>query len=380
MSKAKRWHPAEESDELVFAVCDRFLWQLGKQYNPQPEDPEPDRKGAAAKVADWLKEDWDREDLTREKVYPLFWEAVRRDFVLLQPPREQDMARRIADEYGVDRYASDADTVQVVNARGPDAFRHVTAAGADLIYSLIRKLGDKKERIHIGLGGGFTSMMVAKRLANRVYSDPACPPLVLHALSAGGFLVEKAHKAPITYFSYFDGALPEIESVGLFSETVVSGDEYERVRSNLGVRLAMRRAREIDIVVTSLASAKDEHGMLGQYFGELVKEGDLDPAAVEKMDESGWVGDVQFRPFSAERPLLEECPVRAFTLFDIPDLVALAKTNDKYVVLLAGPCGECGRLKTDALRPLLENPELRLWTHLAVDLDTAIDLLDSSNG
>jgi hypothetical protein len=377
MPSRKRWHPSQESDELVFAVCDRFLSQLGKQYSSRSGNADVARRGAAAAVASWLREKWGREDLTRERIYPLFWEAARRDFLFLQPPREQYLARELADRFQVGRYREDEETVQVVNARGRDAFRHVTSAGADLVYSLIQRVGKKKGRVHLGLGAGYSSMMVAKRLAGRVYSDLTCPPLVLHALSAGGFLIDKPYNAPITYLSYFDGALPQVDSIALFSETVVSEDEYQRVKSNPGVRKSMECAAEIDIVLTSFASARDEHGMLGQYLEALLKEGALAPRAVERMRDAGWIGDVQFRPYSSEGPIIEECPVRAVTLFELSDLVELAKSGQKYVVLLAGPCGECGRLKTDALEPLLTNPKLRLWTHLVSDVDTVGALLKS---
>jgi hypothetical protein len=377
MPSRKRWHPSQESDELVFAVCDRFLSQLGKQYSSQSGNADGARRGAAAAIATWLREKWGREDLTRERIYPLFWEAARRGFLFLQPPREQYLARQLAERFQVGQYREDEDTIQVVNARGHDAFRHVTSAGADLVYSLIQRVGQKKGRVHLGLGAGYSSMIVAKRLAGRVYSDLTCPPLVLHALSAGGFLIDKPYNAPITYLSYFDGALPQVDSIALFSETVVSEDEYQRVKNNPGVRKSMECAADVDIVLTSFASAHDEHGMLGQYLEALLKEGGLDPNAVRRMQDAGWIGDVQFRPYSAEGPIIEECPVRAVTLFELSDLVELAESGQKYVVLLAGPCGECGRLKTDALEPLLTNPKLRLWTHLVSDVDTVGALLKS---
>jgi len=360
---------------LVFAVCNRFLDQLGGQFDPRSERAEGCRKGAAAAVADWLREKRNRGDLTREKIYPLFWEAARRNFFFLEPPREQHLAARIADRYDVPQYFQDDQTVQVVNARGPDAPRHVTSAGADLVLSLIKKLGQKKKTVHLALGAGLSAMMVAKRLARRLYSDLKCPKLVLHALSAGGFLVEKPEKAPITYFGYFDGVLANVECVGLFSETVVPSSEYQRVRNSPGVAKSFERAEEVDIVITSFASAKDGHGMLGQFLEYLIAEEGLEPEAMKKMQEADWVGDVQFRPYSSEGPVIDSCPVRAVTLFELSDLVARAQMEDKYVVLLAGPCGECGRLKTDALLPLLTQPNLRVWSHLVTDLDTASELL-----
>lgn len=375
MPRGRRWHPAQESDEVVFAVCNRFLDQLGRQFDPRSEHVEGGRKGAAAAIADWLREEWGRDDLTREKIYPLFWEAARRNFLFLEPPRERHLAQRIADRYDVPQYFRDDQTVQVVNARGRDAPRQVTSAGADLVLSLIKKLGKKKKTVHLALGAGLSAMMVAKRLARRVYSDLKCPELVLHALSAGGFMVEKPQKAPITYFGYFDGVLTNVECVGLFSETVVSSDEYERVRNSPGVAKSFERAEEVDIVITSFASAKDEHGMLGQFLEYLIAEEGLEPEALKKMQEADWVGDVQFRPYSSEGPVIDSCPVRAVTLFELSDLVTRAQAEDKYVVLLAGPCGECGRTKTDALLPLLTQPNLRVWSHLVTDLDTARELL-----
>ena len=39
MARKKRWHPSQESDELVFAVCDRFLSHLARQYDPREDSP-----------------------------------------------------------------------------------------------------------------------------------------------------------------------------------------------------------------------------------------------------------------------------------------------------------------------------------------------------
>jgi len=377
MAKKKRWHPSQESDELVFAVCDRFLAQLDEQYSPQSARAGGIKKGAAAAIAEWLKLERGREDLNREKIYPLFWEAARRRFLFLQPPREQHLAQRIADTYHVGREPDDDRTVQVVDAHGLGAVRHVSTVGAELLLSLIREIGRKRQPVHIGLGAGYSAMMVARHLAHRVRSDPDCPSLVLHALSAGGFLVDQPQRSPVTYFNYFDGALTRVEFVALFSQTTVSNADYERIRQSPGVKKAFERAKEIDIVVTSFAWAQDEHGMLRQFLQHLVNERELDVNTIRQMLDAGWIGDVQFRPYSSQGPMLKQCPVRAVTLFELSDLVRMAQTDEKYVVLLARPCGDCGRLKTHALRPLLTEPELRLWTHLVVDVDTASALLRS---
>jgi len=292
---------------------------------------------------------------------------------------DDDLAQRIADTYHVGRELGDQREVQVVNVRRPEAIRHVTSAGAELVLSLVEKIGRRKRPVHIGLGAGYSAMMVARHLADRIRSDPDCPGLVLHALSAGGFQVDKPQRSPITYFNYFDGALTKVDFVALFSHTIVPNDDYERIRKSPGVQKAFERADEIDIVVTSFAWAHDEHGMLRQFLKHLVDAGELESDTIRRMLDAGWTGDVQFRPYSATGPILEECPVRAVTLFELSDLARIAHTEGKHVVLLARPCGECGTLKTEALRPLLTEPSLRLWTHLVVDVDTAGALLKSPN-
>lgn len=384
----RRWHPSEESDELVFVVCDRFLHQLGLQYGTgkpgkdKTDSSEADKRGAAAAVAEWLHQKYGRPDLSRERVYPLFWEAARRGFLLLQPPREEDLARRIAERYAVSRFAQDRETIQVVNVRGTEASSHVASAGADLLVSLIKRLGRKRKEtsaadpsIHIGLGGGYSAMVVAKRLAERIYSDLDCPPLVLHALSGGGFLIDEPRKSPITYFTFFDDVLVDLKFVALFSATVVPSEQYEQVISNPGVRESFELAQQIDIVVTSFAQAGHRHGLLNQHLKHLMDTGALKPQDLDRMKAAGWIGDVQFRPYGPHGPILDECPVKAVTLFELDDLAALARREDKYVVLFAGPCGECGQTKTSALVPLLTEPRLRLWTHLVTDVQTASELL-----
>ena len=43
--------------------------------------------------------------------------------------------------------------------------------------------------------------------------------------------------------------------------------------------------------------------------------------------------------------------------------------------MVAAPCGICNEPKAEALRPLLTEGRLRLWTHLLTDLTTAQNLL-----
>lgn len=381
-TKSTRWHASQESDELIFAVCDRYFFQLGR--SAQLVEGEERQRGAAAAAAEWIQKEKGRPDITREKIYPLFWEACQRGFLLLQAPLEKTLCRNLEAHFGLENHPGE---ITVVNVGGDSAARHVTSTAADLILDLIDRVWqEKKEKfpddpdaqaVHLGMGAGYAAMLVAKRLAQKIHSGEDVPPLVLHAISTGGFLPHEPHKAPSTYFTYFDPSLHQVKFVALFSATVVDNDDYENLKANPGVRFSFEQKGDIDIIVTSLAAADHEHGLLVQYLTHLVDQKLMPPDLLETMRAAGWVGDVQFQPYSVDGPLPDVCPVRAVTLFELDELVELARDpdNGKYVVLVAGPCGECGASKKRALRPLLANDKLRLWTHLVTDARTAKELL-----
>jgi DNA-binding transcriptional regulator LsrR (DeoR family) len=383
--RATRWQPSHESDELVFAVCDRFLRQLGVasgSATPAELGLAEEKKGAAAAVSHWLKEHWGRPDLNREKIYPIFWEAARRGFLLLQPPMEKALADRIGKQYAID---TSRQYIKVVNSQGDVASKHVAAAAADTVVDLIEQVaqeklskckpGDPTPAVHLGMGAGYATMLVAQRIARRVGSGVKFPPLVLHAISAGGFLANEPQKAPATYFSYFDRDFLDVECVTLFTETVVWKEDFNRVKKNPGTRRAFERKNEIDIFITSLAAARHEHGLLEQFLARLMEEQLLERETLDNMYKAGWIGDVQFCPYSQDGPLHDICPVRAVTLFEIEELVKFSQQPGKHVVLTAGPCGECGASKSEALIPLLKNDKLKLWTHLVTDTRTAKEVM-----
>ena len=93
--------------------------------------------------------------------------------------------------------------------------------------------------------------------------------------------------------------------------------------------------------------------------------------------EEGRIGDVMYRPFNARGPITRSTGIRAVTLFELDELVEFAAQRDKAVVLVAGPCGnaKCGRSRSDALLPLLEEPSLDVWSHLVTDDVTAVNCL-----
>ena len=123
------------------------------------------------------------------------------------------------------------------------------------------------------------------------------------------------------------------------------------------------------IVFSSLGSASHGHGDFYSFMQLGKKRG------LKVLEKAGWIGDVQYRPYSATGPITEDTEIRAVTLLELDELRAMANSADKHVVLVAGPCGICAKTRSDAVRPLFEEPKLRLWSRFVMDIQTARDLL-----
>jgi DNA-binding transcriptional regulator LsrR (DeoR family) len=305
---------------------------------------------------------------TREQIYPMITEARRRGYFQLLPRSEQKLSAMVADRYG-----HKEDTIHVCAVQGPSASGFVAASAAEFIVSLIRELARRgKYRVRLGLVGGRTIMEVAKQLASRLRHEVRLPPLGIHVVCSG-FDVGAPETAPVTFLGYFADVPTHIEYVGLFASPLVRWNKYEREKERPGISTSFRRAHEIDIVITSLSSSKDKHGPLQDIM--LVGK-----TAPNDLKGAGYIGDVAYQPFSERAPIEIRSGYRAVTLFGLKDLVALARTPDKHVVLVGGPCPRCGRSRADAFRPLLKEPGLKVWSHVFMDARTADMLVSDAEG
>lgn len=368
----KRKHD-DLSDELVFQVA-KMMFIDGRN---------------ATAIARWVVANFKLElnwahgqsekaavDRTRTRIYEILQEAMARGFCRLITPLEEEVSRNVSREYGIDPQRR---CIRVVNARRDkvpgrfDVQQLVAMASAHQTYELIWDVYHKKgdgEAVHLGLGAGTTTMNVTRLLGNMASNDPSCPKLVLHSLTSSFSLDTRT--APFSFFRFFDEDIVDIEQVPLLTQPIVTSGEFDRVKKHKVVSTAYERANEIDIVITSLASAEDEHGLLNQFL----QNGPANEK--QRLKEMGWKGDVQFCPYSDERPIEQEDDMeRAVTLFELEELFRLASTENKYVVLIAGPCNSCGWLKTQALEPLLSGEDLLMWSHLVCDIETAEALLDN---
>jgi DNA-binding transcriptional regulator LsrR (DeoR family) len=150
---------------------------------------------------------------------------------------------------------------------------------------------------------------------------------------------------------------------------VVPWDSYSRTKGLPGVKDSFEAAKQIDILVTSLGYTGDEHSLLKGFMGMASERGRA------ALDSAGWVGDVLWRPYSRSGPITADTGIRAVTLFELEDLVAMGHAPGKHVILLAGPCAGCNICKAPALRPLLCESRLRVANHVVLDIRTAEELL-----
>ena len=383
----------KESDDLIFAVCELFFKRIISDAGEKdPTDKKTGKKGrrprtgGAASVAKEIAEEFGRPDLTRERIYPILWEAINRKFLIMNIPYEVDLHSNLLRDYNLRQHIDESKgDITVVNTIMGDITEHVNTVAADHIIKLIDSVQERKVslakaqgqnpenvRVHIGFGAGNAAEEVAKRLSTR--ASAKTPKLTLHALTSGGHYIAGQQKAPTTYFSYFESKLKDVEFVGMFTPTVVKNSEYEQLKQNPSVKSVYQRRDEIDIIVTSLGTSDDEHCLLREYYTHLYKERLIEEDVISKLEAEDWIGDVMFQPYSKTKPIVSPSH-QMVTLFNFDELLKFSKEPGKHVVVTGGPCKTCQRSKAKAIRPLLENPELRLWTDLIIDRTTAEELL-----
>jgi len=327
----------------------------------------------------WLHETMtamQKRNATRTRIYDIAGEILPRNLGRLVPPRSMRTARKLLRKYKIDKTRR---RIEIVDARKEhtlntgDVRQEVAMISAEVVLQRIHDLGGKKADgcVHVGFGAGITTMNVARHLGQLIDMEPYCPELAIHALTSG-FSMDSM-PAPVMFFRFFDTSKTSktvIRDVPLFSAPTVQCGRFDELKTQPVVREAFAQAVDIDIVVTSLAAAGDEHGLLNQF---LVNQG---AHVINRLRKLGWVGDVQFRPYSSTGPIkLADDMIRAVTLFELEDLVRLAGTENKYVILVAGPCNECETLKEKALAPLMAEEKLRAWSHLIADIETGEKLL-----
>ncbi len=338
-------------DELVAAVCKYFCRGM-----PVAEI----RKEIEARLG--IK-------LSREEPYRLIAFAAKNGRLRYNAPLTRSLADKIRSQF------PDLMKVTVVRTGvSDDISYHVADMLREEVCSLTRA-SSPNAAVHIGFAGGG-----ALRKTARIFSDMLREPredlpgeIVFHAMVAG-FNMKDPSMDPNGFFTYFAGD-PSLQVktsfLGLLSPGIVKTSEIEKLRSIQYIQDAYDSAREIDIIVTGAGGHWQEgHSSLYSLCSRWA------PQSLKQITNAGCIGDMMWHPLGKDGPLDIKTNMRTVTLMELKDLAAFINRGKK-VILLLGPCGNCGGPKSEVLRSIL-NCKQKLITHLVVDSRSARGIINQT--
>jgi DNA-binding transcriptional regulator LsrR (DeoR family) len=317
-------------------------------------------------IAELLKRQFGKHlKITRETLYPLVEQAVRQHLVRLVPPVNQALRQQLVARFP----GLSEEEVEVVETTGQHDNAKVAALAAEKALAALVRIARSKpgQPVGLGLGPGRATLEFCRYLSPGLQMHDQALKLQLVAITAG-CPATMLENAPISFLNLFPEHLVQ-RKLGLFAETLVRVGAFKGLAGHTGVKEAFAAKKDIDLVVTAMGDFYDPHDLLSIFL----KDSGQDLDALRKR---GWLANVQYRPFTAKGPA-REVPrdLRAVTVFELEDLVKLAEKRTKEVILMARQCGICGRTRAEALRPLLTNPTLKVFSTLIVDAATARELL-----
>jgi DNA-binding transcriptional regulator LsrR (DeoR family) len=261
-------------------------------------------------------------------------------------------------------------TLSVVQTAGRHDNAKVATVAAELALDHVKQIAKatKDPNVSVGLGPGRATLDFCRTFSRLLAGYPEPLKLRLVAISAG-CPANASEYSSISFFNLFPKRLVEGRTVGLFAETLVPQDAFDRIKDQPGVKEAFGERESINLVVTSMGDVHDEHDLLMMFLEQS-------PPGKGRPRTEKWRGNVQYRPYTADGPVVEDGKeLRAVTIFELKDLVQAASEKNRHVILMARQCGICGRTRAQALRPLLTNLNLKVFSTLVMDAATARDLL-----
>jgi DNA-binding transcriptional regulator LsrR (DeoR family) len=295
--------------------------------------------------------------LSREEPYRILSFAAQKDRFIYNAPFSSEARKEIIDRH---RWLKDVCVVQT------GVSDDVSLQCARMLLKRVCDLGKDRapnSEVHIGFAGGKSLRKTARHFAHMLREPHEHLPrrIVFHAIVAG-FNVSDPTTDPNGFFTFFAND-PDLQVqtsfMGLPMPGVVPSAEMERLRNISYLRAAFDGVRELDIIVTSAGGHWQQgHSSFCSMFRTA------SPETVAQLDAAGCIGDMLWRPLGDNGPLRIDMKWRTVTLIelaDLPDFVA----RGKDVLLLLGPCGNCGGPKGEVLRSVLSTPNL--ISHLVVD-------------
>jgi DNA-binding transcriptional regulator LsrR (DeoR family) len=314
--------------------------------------------------------------LKREEPWELLTHAASVGRLRYAGPEDSESSDYILDKCSFLRRAK-----VVRTSRADDVAYH----GARMLLSLVRKrcmdlrkgptgaaarAGKRKAAppgkvaVHIGFGGGRTLRMLAEAFAVLLSQERASDlpdQIVFHAMIGGS--LEGPTANPNAFFSYFaDQRAFEVvvDFVGLPAPDLVETKAWESLTRLRAIDESLRQRDKLNIIVTSAGLLDDEHSTFAKMLNKWAG------GTVEELRRQGGVGDLLWRPISPDGAVDTETGFRPMTL--LPELsdVSAAVQAGVDVLLVAGPCGECGSAKPAVVEAILRM-DPPVVTHMVVD-------------
>jgi len=343
-----------QNDELVAAVCKYFC-----------------RGYPAAETIKLIKEKLGV-TLSREDPHRLVAYACRREWLRFEAPPSFALTEQISEKY---RWLKG---VKVVRTGVSD---DISSRVAEMLMDQVCELSSDRspdEPVHIGFAGG-----KALRKTARVFSEMLREPrenlpkrIVFHAIVAG-FIVTDPSTDPNGFFTYFAGETAlqvQASFVGLPAPLIVKSSEIDKLRATPYMSEAFDGKNAIDIIVTSAGGHWQQgHSSFHSMLSMASKQ------TVDQLNKAGCIGDLMWRPLGKNGILDVRTDMRTVTLMEPDDLPNFIKgKGHRSVILLVGPCGNCGGPKGDVLAAILAKKNL--ITHLVADSRSVRQLLAMESG
>ncbi len=291
-------------------------------------------------------------DLTPQMIYRAISVLGEKGVVSYNPKRESDLEEALAEKFKIARSA-----VHVVKF-AQDVPLEAARIAKDILSKEWRDRGRRPSApIGLGLGPGRTTAQMTSELG-RLLTSTSKVRLKLFAL-AGGAPADHPEMSPISFFSEIPEAIV-LGRVGLFAPNLVEVGHFENLKTSPGVKEAFTQKKEVFLSVTSMGDAADERDLLSRFLLAQSAE------ALSGISRKGYVGNIQYRPYSKGEPIVEEeDDFRAVTLFEIDEMVELASRRDHHIILMVL------NKSRESIQPLLANEELRAFSEIVIDGVTA---------
>jgi hypothetical protein len=352
------------TDEIVYQVCQMYLKTGSERKTVEAIAKEINRKYRLGRD----------EEINREQVTQVVRLAVEKNILRLHPPlqeRTADELRELFPLIGERR-------IDVIATGYEDVHRAAAHHTAEVLYDKIMKVADHKTknsfggdlpprgnspeevaklrdmyRVRVGFPAGTMAYHTAREVVGFLDNEARRPPLSLHALG-GEFWVHSPFNWPAAFFTLFNDLSDDVKYYLALPSPFVPEDVLERSKQT-EFKEAIALSKKIDVMVTSMAYAKDPHSPIRRAIGE------------DEAERLSWLGDVNYRCYDRNGPVkLDSTELVPNAWLTIEDMMEMARDENRHVILVVTPCAVCGMSKAPAVLPLLENENLQIWNHLVM--------------